>query len=185
MSHLDRSSIAIIAIVLLLGIPFVVFASAPTPSVVEDPETKQPLVFSTLTPIPTPVPTAAPTVKPEPTPTPERSYGAANRGLIRFSRYDPALGGVNCARFVNGECVSNMASGLDWRDWMDVACACPPEWPFWTKVTLIEHDRSCYCLDRGGKIKFIDGIPYVDFLSETAFLPYGSVHLAEIELPKE
>ena len=46
---------------------------------------------------------------------------------IRYSRYDPALGGVNCSRFVGGVCISNMASGKPWAPWMERACACPPE----------------------------------------------------------
>jgi hypothetical protein len=82
---------------------------------------------------------------------------------IRASHYDPRLGGVNCSRFVNGQCISHMASGLSWREYVNKAIACPPEWPFHTK--LIVNGKTWECLDRGSKIQFDRGIPWVDFLS--------------------
>lgn len=92
---------------------------------------------------------------------------------IRASHYNPALGGVNCSRFVNGVCTSHMASGLRWQDYMNYAVACPPEWEFHTK--LIVAGKTWECLDRGGAIKFVDGIAWVDFLQEKADYPYGQI----------
>ena len=97
---------------------------------------------------------------------------------IRYSRYDPALGGVNCSRFVNGICISNMASGKPWTPWMERACACPPEWAFGTVVIL--DGQRWECQDRGGKIKYVDGIPWVDFLTRTPQYSYGQ--LVEVEV---
>lgn len=100
---------------------------------------------------------------------------------VRVSHYSPKLGGPNCASFVNGICVSKMANGERWQDWMDVACACPPEWPFGTRVTL--DGKTWICKDRGGAIKFKDGVPWVDLLQEVADYPYGTVMMVEVALP--
>ena len=97
---------------------------------------------------------------------------------IRYSRYDPALGGVNCARFVGGVCVSNMASGEPWAPWMERACACPPEWAFGTVVVL--DGQRWTCMDRGGKIKFVDSVPWVDFLTRTPQYAYGQIIEVEV-----
>jgi hypothetical protein len=100
---------------------------------------------------------------------------------VRVSRYDPALGGVNCFSFVNGECVSKMANGQRWQDWMGVAVACVPEWPFETKV--IVAGRTFICKDRGGKIKYKDGIPWIDMLLEVGLYPHGTIVDAEVIFP--
>jgi len=97
---------------------------------------------------------------------------------IRYSRYDPALGGVNCSRFVNGVCISNMASGNPWAPWMERACACPPEWAFGTVVVL--DGQRWECQDRGGKIKYVDGVPWVDFLTRTPQYSYGELVTVEV-----
>jgi len=97
---------------------------------------------------------------------------------IRYSRYDPALGGVNCSRFVGGVCISNMASGKPWAPWMELACACPPEWDFGTTVVL--DGQRWTCLDRGGKINYVDGIPWVDFLTRTPQYSYGQIVEVEV-----
>ena len=97
---------------------------------------------------------------------------------IRYSRYDPALGGVNCSRFVGGVCISNMASGEPWAPWMELACACPPEWAFGTVVIL--DGQRWTCMDRGGKIKYVNGIPWVDFLTRTPQHSYGQLVEAEV-----
>jgi len=101
---------------------------------------------------------------------------------IRYSHYWPALGGANCSKFVNGECVSRMASGERWQDWTGQACACPPEYPFWTVIEL--DGKQWVCLDRGGKIKY----PYVDFLERYPRYGHGTevealVTLFELEVP--
>lgn len=97
---------------------------------------------------------------------------------IRYSRYFPALGGPNCANFQNGKCISKMASGLPWEDYIDKAVACPKEWPFNTRVTL--DGKTWICLDRGGQIKIVDGIPWVDFMVEKGAYKYGTLVQARV-----
>jgi hypothetical protein len=85
---------------------------------------------------------------------------------IRASRYWPPLGGVNCGNFVDGHCISHMASGKHWEEYVGVAIACPPQWEFGTE--LVVHGKTWICYDRGGAIQMEDGIGWVDFLSETS-----------------
>ena len=93
---------------------------------------------------------------------------------VRYSYYWPPLLGVNCGRVINGECVSRMAGGLRWQDWIGKAVACPPEWPFFTKV--LSDGREWVCLDRGGKIRYgDDGIPCLDFLEKQSRYHYGEL----------
>ena len=98
---------------------------------------------------------------------------------VRVSHYNPALGGVNCAYFAGGECLSHMASGLPWQSHLDKAAACVPEWPFHTRFTLDGHTWEC--LDRGSAIVTVDGIPWVDLLEEHASYPFGSIHEVILE----
>lgn len=98
---------------------------------------------------------------------------------IKYSRYWPPLGGTNCSNFVNGECISRMASGERWQDWVNKAVACPSIWPFGTKVILT--NQEWICLDRGGKII----LPYVDFLSPTSEYGYGTYITVTVFLPIE
>lgn len=100
---------------------------------------------------------------------------------MRVSWYNPRLGGTNCAVFVGGRCLSNMASGLDWRGWFGRAIACPPEWPFWTRVVVA--GREWLCLDRGGAIRFQGDIPWIDMLLEAPLYDYGTVVNAEVIRP--
>ena len=97
---------------------------------------------------------------------------------IRYSHYWPPLGGPNCSNFVGGKCISNMASGKPWADYVDLAVACPPEWPFGRQV--IFEGRTYTCLDRGGMIKYVNGIPWIDFLTPKAAYPYGSVITVQV-----
>jgi hypothetical protein len=97
---------------------------------------------------------------------------------IRYSFYHPWLGGTNCSNFVNGECISNMASGRPWADYMEYAIACPPQWDFGTK--LVAFGTIWECLDRGGAIQYIDGIPFVDFLTAQPQLPFGTIFSVEM-----
>ena len=97
---------------------------------------------------------------------------------IRYSNYTPWTGGPNCSNFVNGECVSRMASGERWQDWMERAVACPPEMPFGTRVKAFGTIWTC--LDRGGAIQYIDGIPYVDFLTANPQVSFGSIIEVEV-----
>ena len=85
---------------------------------------------------------------------------------VKMSWYNPALGGPNCLTFVNGECISRMASGERWQDWLGRAAACPPSWPFWTQIRL-PGGEEFFCLDRGGAILHgADGFPLLYFFVE-------------------
>jgi len=97
---------------------------------------------------------------------------------IRYSHYWPPLGGTNCSWYVDGTCRSKMASGLAWQDYVGIAAACPPEWPFGTKVIL--DGQEWICKDRGGAIQFINHIPWVDFLTPYPAYDYGTIVEAEI-----
>ena len=99
---------------------------------------------------------------------------------IRYSWSWPPLGGPNCSRFVNDRCVSRMASGLRWEDWVGKAVACPKAWPFGTKVHL--DGREWTCQDRGGKIICgNDGSCWVDFLVAEPAYKYGTVLEVHVE----
>ena len=100
---------------------------------------------------------------------------------IKYSHYNPALGGTNCSRFVNGVCVSNMASGRPWYPYLDKACACPPQWLFGTIIILDGDEYEC--LDRGGAIQFdVQGYTYVDFLTQNPTHRFGEyVEVIKIE----
>jgi hypothetical protein len=102
---------------------------------------------------------------------------------IKYSRYDPALGGTNCSNFQNGICISHTASGKDWYPLMDIACACPPEWPFGTLVIL--DGQQWVCEDRGGAIKYdYQGNTYVDFLTQNPTHNYGEYVDVELVFPQ-
>jgi len=97
---------------------------------------------------------------------------------IRYSWYQPWLGGTNCATFVNQVCISNMANGEYWLDYMEHAIACPQEWEFGTKIKAF--DAIWECKDRGGAIQYVDGIPWIDFLTSNPRVPYRSIVYVEI-----
>lgn len=88
---------------------------------------------------------------------------------IKYSWYWPPLCGKNCAKCVDGKCVSRMANGERWQDFIGYAVACPPEWPFGTRVTL--DGKTWVCKDRGGMIVG----NWVDFLTETPAYVYGTL----------
>jgi len=155
---------AIIAIVVLIGLRLI-FSPAPAAAAMPDVQ-RRPAVVVVEEP-------AVEVVAPEPGP-----IVTGELVTIRYSRYDPALGGPNCSRFVNGVCISNMASGEPWAPWMERACACPPEWAFGTVVVL--DGQRWECQDRGGMIKYVDGVPWVDFLTRTPQYAYGQ--LVEVEV---
>ena len=130
---------AAIAIVVLIALR-IVFAPAPAAAAMPDRTIRRAVAVVESPVVEAPAPEPGPVV-------------TGDLITIRYSRYDPALGGVNCSRFVNGVCVSNMASGKPWAPWMELACACPPEWDFGTTVVL--GGQRWTCLDRGGKIKYV------------------------------
>ena len=92
---------------------------------------------------------------------------------LRVSHYWPSLGGVNCAVFVDGECVSKMANGQPWQDHVEKAIACPRELPFGTKIEVL--GETWECMDRGGAIKKIGDTYWIDMLTPNARVPYGQI----------
>jgi hypothetical protein len=93
----------------------------------------------------------------------------------RISHYVPNLGGVNCSNYQNGQCVAHMASGKDWKKYINKACACPPEFPFGTHF-ILEDGSKWVCLDRGGKITTDgNGVIWLDLLTNNAKVPYGQI----------
>ena len=115
--------------------------------------------------------TPAKTSKSEKEEEPEDDVG--EKILVKVSHYNPALGGVNCANFVAGECVSKMSSGKRWQDYMDYAIACPVELPFGTRIKI--GDEIWECMDRGGAIVRNGDVYWVDQLTEHARYPFGTV----------
>jgi len=92
----------------------------------------------------------------------------------KISWYWPPLGGPNCSHFVNGTCMSRMASGLPWQDYVNIAAACPSNWAFGTKFVV--QGKEWTCLDRGGKIlEEPDGTIWLDLLTPSAIVNYGTV----------
>ena len=91
---------------------------------------------------------------------------------IHYSHYWPAFGGINCSNFVNGECISRMANGERWQDYIGEALACPRD----MMGTQIEAFGSVWtCRDTGGLIQYVDGIPWIDFLVQNPHVNYGSI----------
>lgn len=70
---------------------------------------------------------------------------------VRVTHYWPPDGGMNCFDFRDGYCVSAMASGLRWENYIGLAVACPMEWPFGSWVE-IQGMGSYNCLDRGSMV---------------------------------
>jgi len=112
----------------------------------------------------------------------EASTGSPGKSIsIRYSWYNPALGGTNCYTFSDGVCISSMSSGKPWLPYVGYAIACPIEWPFGTTIEL--DGKIWECLDRGSAIKYVNGIPWVDFLVETPAYEFGTVLAANIVYP--
>ena len=112
------------------------------------------------------------------TPVAESRDSVGETILLKVSHYWPPLGGINCANYVNGRCLSNMASGERWKDWIEQAIACPPEFPFGTQIQIGE--KVWICLDRGGAIQIQDGYVWVDMLIKDPPYNYGEVVKGEI-----
>jgi len=103
--------------------------------------------------------------------------------LTKISHYDPSLGGINCLNFVNGECVSPMANGEDWKDWIgkNNTIACPIELEFGTEI-IIEGSKYT-CRDRGGMIVYENGYFWIDILTKNPKYAYGTVIEAMAYIP--
>lgn len=100
---------------------------------------------------------------------------------VKISNYWPPLGGVNCAKYTNGECVSTMANGETWQSCKDKNClACPTDFNF--GATFVISETEWVCTDRGSKItKVNDNTYWVDLLVETPIVPYGTVISATVK----
>lgn len=109
-----------------------------------------------------------------------------NLRIVRISRYDPSLGGVNCFRWGNGTCLSPLANGERWEHQFEQVAACAPEWPFGTIFEIGDH--RWVCKDRGGKIvQSPAGVYWVDLLSKDAGqygLAFGDVITVSVWWPK-
>lgn len=90
----------------------------------------------------------------------------------KVSHYWPPLGGTNCGSFVNGTCVSNMASGRPWSQYVEKAIACPASVPFGTKIYVLGEEWEC--LDRGGAIRQYGNTYWIDMLTPNARVPFGA-----------
>lgn len=98
---------------------------------------------------------------------------------VKVSHYNPSLGGPNCARFVNGECLSKLSNGEPWQEYMgkNNTIACPFELDFGREIVL---DGSSYtCRDRGGAIVITpEGYYWIDILAETVTYKFGEERTA-------
>jgi len=102
---------------------------------------------------------------------------------VRLAHYWPPLGGLNCFRFVAGQCLSPTASDESWQAWVGRGAACVPEWPFGTVIYLPGGERF-ECVDRGGQIKTgADGLPWVDLLVAVPPVPFGTVLPVRVTFP--
>jgi hypothetical protein len=111
---------------------------------------------------------------PEPTPKPLEPTPELRGKLIqiRYSWYYPPLGGVNTSR-PDAPHLARCANGDRWQPWVGRGIACPPQWAFGTKLRAF--GRTWTCVDRGGAIRYVNGIPWVDFLVSKPHVAYGTV----------
>lgn len=100
---------------------------------------------------------------------------------VKVSHYTPWTGGVNCARFVNGECLSKMSNGQPWQDWIDKAIACPAEIPF--ESIIVVDGQEWICKDRGGAIVYTGNAYWIDMLTASPQYKYGQEVDATIIYP--
>jgi hypothetical protein len=126
-----------------------------------------------------PTMTAIPTSEPTPKQKARKPKRKDETIQARISHYTPWAGGTNCSQFVNGECISRMASGKRWQDYVDEALACPSEYPFGTRFVVLGKEWTC--LDRGGAIKSNkDGTIWLDLLTADAPVAFESVVVVEV-----
>lgn len=114
--------------------------------------------------------TALPTIQPA---------EKANYVKAHISHYYPGWGGPNCSRFIDGVCLSNMASGKPWERYIDKACACPSEYPFGT--VFVVDGKEWICLDRGGAIVREGNKIWLDLLTKKPIVPHGTVLKVEVK----
>lgn len=84
---------------------------------------------------------------------------------VRITHYWPLNGDMNCFDFneQTGWCDSALFSGLRWENFINLAAACPKDWPIgsWVEIPGI---GAYNCLDRGSMVCF-EGVCEVDILS--------------------
>ena len=114
------------------------------------------------------------------TSTPAAPLAEAPKELVRarISHYYPGWGGPNCFNFVNGRCISRMASGKNWEKYIDQACACPAEFAFGTQFVVM--GKTWTCLDRGGAIVREGNKIWLDLLTKEKVVPHGEVLKVEV-----
>jgi hypothetical protein len=96
--------------------------------------------------------------------------------IVKISHYNPNLGGVNCAAWYDGGCMSKMSDGEHWQDyWGEYnTIACPFELAFGTVILLDGNEFTCR--DRGGAIVITyEGYYWIDILAETVPYKYGEL----------
>ncbi len=84
---------------------------------------------------------------------------------VRITHYWPLDGDMNCYDYNDqtGWCDSALFSGLRWENFINLAAACPKDWPIgsWVEIPGI---GAYNCLDRGTMVCF-EGVCEVDILS--------------------
>ena len=103
---------------------------------------------------------------------------------MKISHYSPSLGGVNCATWQDGGCVSKMSNGERWQDYYEEGrtVACPMSVPFGSKVYLDNTEYTCR--DRGGAIVITyEGYYWIDILEKHASYKYGELREAWLYIP--
>jgi len=104
--------------------------------------------------------------------------------IVKISHYNPSLGGVNCARWANGECLSKMSNGERWQEYWgeNDTIACPFELSFGTVIWVDGIEYTCR--DRGGAIVVTyEGYYWIDILAERVPYKYGELRDAVIVYP--
>jgi len=138
-----------------------------------------PTPFPPMAPVPSPSEPSTLVTAPAPTSSLPASTPKVETRQVRLSHYWPPYLGTNCGRIGQAGadstyCVARTASGERWEDWIGRGAACPPEFPFGTVIMLPGGERFT-CIDRGGKIKTVDGVPWIDLLVFRPPVPYGTL----------
>lgn len=72
--------------------------------------------------------------------------------------YQPDINPDHCANWQDGDCLSNMSNGEDWRSAWGSAAACPFEWPLGSTIEVGDYQTgetvAVYeCMDRGSSVR--------------------------------
>ena len=121
--------------------------------------------------------TRTPTVTPSATVEPE---SVGERLTVRYSWYWPPLGGINTS-MPWAPHLARTANGDRWQEHVGTGIACPRSWPFGTRV--LAFGSWWECVDRGGAIKYVDGIPWLDFLVSEPHTGFGELMEVEVRWP--